>query len=93
MQPFLNKDYNVKGDNFFTSLPLARELEMNRTTLVGSWRSNRKEISTRLLLQEERTVERDSLQFLLTEDMQNMQLQNIKICFLHQHCAQFMQCR
>jgi hypothetical protein len=67
MHPFLNKGYNVTCDNFFTSLSLAKELEKNRTTLVGTLRSNRKEVPASLL-QEERKVERYSSQFLLNED-------------------------
>ena len=35
---------NVTCDNFFTSLKLARKLSLERMTLVGTIRSNRREV-------------------------------------------------
>lgn len=42
MQPLLNTGRTLYTDNFYTSVPLAHELNMNKTHLVGTLRSNRK---------------------------------------------------
>ena len=44
MSPFLNKGYNVTTDNWFTSCTLADTLLQQNTTLVGTIRSNRRDI-------------------------------------------------
>jgi hypothetical protein len=43
-EPFLDKGRNITADNFFTSLELAKKLLERKTTLVGTIRSNRREI-------------------------------------------------
>jgi hypothetical protein len=43
-QPYLGKGRNITMDNFFTSLPLAKRLLDFRTTIVGTLRSNRREV-------------------------------------------------
>ena len=43
-KPFLEKGYNITSDNWFTSLPLAKNLLSHRTTLVGTIRSNRRDL-------------------------------------------------
>jgi len=47
IKPFVNKGYNVCMDNFFTSLPLASKLLEKRTTLLGTIRKNRRELSSK----------------------------------------------
>ena len=49
MKPFLNKGYGVTTYKFFTSFPLASELLKQCTTLVGTLRSNKKEIPKEFL--------------------------------------------
>ena len=44
LEPYYNLGHNVTCDNFFTSLSLAKELLTKSTTLVGTIRSNRREI-------------------------------------------------
>lgn len=44
MDPFLNKELNVTCDNFFTSVSLAEQLQNYRTSLLGTMRTNRKEL-------------------------------------------------
>lgn len=44
IEPYTNKGYNLTCDNFFTSLPLIEKLEEKKTTLVGTVRSNKKEL-------------------------------------------------
>lgn len=42
--PFLRKGRNITTDNFFTSLKLAQMLEKEKSSLVGTMRSNRREL-------------------------------------------------
>lgn len=42
--PYLNKGYNITGDNYFTHLSLVLDLMVKRTTYVGTVRSNRREL-------------------------------------------------
>ena len=44
VKPFLNRGYNITSDNWFTSMPLAELLLENKTTLLGTLRSNRRGI-------------------------------------------------
>ena len=44
VKPFLNKGYNVTMDNWFTSSSLADKLLENNTTIVGTLRSNKRDI-------------------------------------------------
>ena len=44
MQPFVKKGYNVTMDNFFTSINLAYKLKVQKTTLLGTVRKQKKEI-------------------------------------------------
>ena len=44
LRPFLNRGYNVTGDNYFTSATLMEYLWENRTTYVGPFRRNRREL-------------------------------------------------
>lgn len=41
---YLDKGYNITMDNFFTSVPLAKELIRRKTTLNGTIRSNKPEL-------------------------------------------------
>ena len=41
---FLDKERNITVDNYFTSLSLANQLYAQKTTLVGTLRSNRREV-------------------------------------------------
>jgi len=43
-QPFSHKGYNITCDNFFTSLSLAKELKKKCFSIVGTIRTNRREL-------------------------------------------------
>lgn len=63
MEPLYKKGYNVTMDNFFTSKHLAQLMLQERTTIVGTVRSNRRELppSQRLSLHESIFYECDNL--------------------------------
>jgi hypothetical protein len=44
IQPYMKKGYNMTCDNFFTNLHLAKTLVKNSTSIVGTVRSNRREL-------------------------------------------------
>ena len=44
VKPFLGKGRNVTADNYFISVPLARRLLANKTTLVGTIRKNKRDL-------------------------------------------------
>jgi hypothetical protein len=44
LKPYYNLGYNVTCDNYFTNLDLAKSLLSKKTTLVGTIRSNRREL-------------------------------------------------
>ena len=44
LQPLYGSNRNVTIDNFFTSVPLAKELQMKNLTLIGTLRKNKAEI-------------------------------------------------
>ena len=44
MEPYKNKGYNVTTDQFFTSLSLAKKLAQSKISLLGTIRSDRREI-------------------------------------------------
>jgi hypothetical protein len=44
LQPLYGSNKNVTIDNFFTSVPLAKELQMKNLTLIGTLRKNKPEI-------------------------------------------------
>lgn len=44
VSPLFNKGYNVTSDNYFTSLELSQKLSAKKCSLVGTVRSNRREI-------------------------------------------------
>ncbi|KAK2583959.1 hypothetical protein KPH14_006423 [Odynerus spinipes] len=43
-EPYLQRGRNITTDNFFTSIPLAKKLLALKTTLVGTIRSNKREL-------------------------------------------------
>lgn len=43
-EPYLDRGRNITTDNFFTSIPLAQKLLARKTTLVGTIRSNKREL-------------------------------------------------
>ena len=47
IEPFTGCGRTVTTDNFFTSIPLATKLLAKRTTLVGTIRSNKRELRRR----------------------------------------------
>ena len=49
-QSVTGKGYNITMDNFFTSLRAAVKLKEKRTTVVGTIRKNRKELSNHMVL-------------------------------------------
>ena len=67
VEPFRNKGYNITADNFFSSVPLAKDLLKDKFTYVGTMRHNRKELPENI--QEiEKKLPRYSSSFLRTED-------------------------
>jgi hypothetical protein len=44
LKPLYGSNRNVTMDNFFTSIPLAKELQMKNLTLIGTLRKNKPEI-------------------------------------------------
>ena len=44
MKPYKNKGYHVTTDQFFTSLSLARKLAQSKISLLGTIRSDRREV-------------------------------------------------
>lgn len=54
-EPFLEKGRNISMDNYFTSLSLARYLLQHKTTLVGTIRSNKREVPKAALSIQNRT--------------------------------------
>lgn len=49
IRPYLNGGYNITTDNFFTSKKLATECLSNNITVIGTIRSNRRELPTNLI--------------------------------------------
>jgi len=45
IQPVQNRGYNICCDNFFTSLSLAKSLSAAKTSIVGTLRRNKREVS------------------------------------------------
>ena len=43
-EPYLHRGRNITTDNFFTSIPLAKKLLQLKTTLIGTIRSNKREL-------------------------------------------------
>lgn len=44
VEPYLHRGRNITTDNFFTSIPLAKKLLEQKTTLIGTIRSNKREL-------------------------------------------------
>ena len=44
LKPYFKKGYNVTTDNFFTYIKLAETLKLEKTTIIGTARKQRKEI-------------------------------------------------
>ena len=49
MKPYLGRGHNVTTDNYFTSLPLAKELKKKNTSLLGTCRWNRRDLPQEIL--------------------------------------------
>jgi len=49
MEPILDSGRNLTIDNFFTSVPLAKDLLNRKITLVGTLRTNKREIPPEML--------------------------------------------
>ena len=49
VSPIMNRDRNITGDNWFTSIELARELKQVGLTYVGTMRKNKGEIPSEFL--------------------------------------------
>ena len=65
VRPYFGMGLNVTMDNFFTSLRLARSLLEQKTTLVGTLRSNKREIPKEILMNKQDTLY--SSKFVFTE--------------------------
>ena len=46
LNPYIGKGCNVTINNFFTSIKLAKKLEIKKTSIVGTINRNRQEIPT-----------------------------------------------
>ena len=44
LEPYFRKGYNVTTDNFFTSINLAKKLLVQRTTILGTIKKQRREV-------------------------------------------------
>jgi hypothetical protein len=53
LKPFTGRERTVTTDNFFTSFPLASKLKTENTYLVGTLRSNKKEIPKKFRLKKD----------------------------------------
>ncbi|KRZ83815.1 PiggyBac transposable element-derived protein 4 [Trichinella sp. T8] len=49
VRPWCGKGRNITMDNFFTSIPLAEDLLVEKTTIVGTLRRNKKEVPSEII--------------------------------------------
>ena len=56
LQPLYGSNRNVMIDNVFTSVPLAKELQMKNLTLIGTLRKNKPEIPMKFQSNKEREI-------------------------------------
>ncbi|KRX42804.1 PiggyBac transposable element-derived protein 4 [Trichinella murrelli] len=49
VRPWCGKGRNITMDNFFTSIPLAEDLLVKKTTIVGTLRRNKKEVPSEII--------------------------------------------
>jgi hypothetical protein len=61
MKPYTGKERTVTTDNFFTSFPLADKLKIENTSLVGTLRTNKKQLPKRFKLKKDNLVRFSSL--------------------------------
>ena len=89
LEPYHNSGLNVTTDNFFTSLRLAKRLLDKNITLVGTVRSNRREIPPQIKM-EIRNVPLYESQFAFTENegimMTSYKSKRNKIVYLLSSC-------
>ena len=56
LQSYFKKGYNVTTDNYFTSLKLAEEFKQRKTTILGTIRKQRREVSNTDLVTKDKSL-------------------------------------